>query len=327
MATPPVTITIDSDTEREGQLPQRVASAAAEAVANVPNVARTLTHALGEQHWLDPPARMLQKAIKAAYVNTGPSGHRVDNFMHGTWLGHPLHPVLTDVPIGAWSAALLLDSLEVTTRRRYLGAGADALVGAGVAGALLSAVAGLTDYQHVKGSARRVGLIHGLANIIATTLYGVSWLMRRQQRRWAGRTWGLAGFLVTTLSAYLGGHLVFDQRIGPKRVVDQEPPEEFTPVLPAAELEDGRLRRAYYRGLPILLVKRGDRIYALAETCTHLGGPLSEGWLVGDSVVCPWHQSRYALEDGQALDGPTTYDQPCYETRLRNGQVEVRAKT
>jgi nitrite reductase/ring-hydroxylating ferredoxin subunit len=96
-------------------------------------------------------------------------------------------------------------------------------------------------------------------------------------------------------------------------------------VLPVAELAEGRLRKAEVRGVPLLLVRRGDRIFAMVETCSHLGGPLSEGWLVEDSVVCPWHQSRYRLEDGHVLDGPSTYVQPCFETRVRNGQVEVRA--
>jgi nitrite reductase/ring-hydroxylating ferredoxin subunit len=125
-------------------------------------------------------------------------------------------------------------------------------------------------------------------------------------------------------SAYLGGHLVFQHKIGVDHAKDDTGPEDFVPVLPVTELVEGRLRRAEVRGTPILLVRRGEQIFALAETCAHLGGPLSEGWLVEDTVVCPWHQSRYRLSDGHVVDGPSTYDQPCLQARVRNGQVEVR---
>jgi nitrite reductase/ring-hydroxylating ferredoxin subunit/uncharacterized membrane protein len=281
--------------------------------------------ALVEQPWLDRPAKALQGAIQSAYEAGGPAGRTLKNFLHGVWLGHPLHPVITDVPVGAWTAALALDTLEVTTGQRAFGAAAEVGVGLGVVSALAAAVSGLTDWQHVGGKARRVGLIHGISNIIATSLFGASWLLRRQRKRGAGRQFGLLGYLVAMLGAYLGGHMVFAQRIGVNHTSDEANPQEFTPVLPVAELADGRLRKVEVRGVPLLLVKRGDRLYALAETCAHLGGPLSEGWLVEDSVVCPWHQSRYRLEDGRVLDGPSTYDQPCFETRVRNGQVEVRA--
>jgi nitrite reductase/ring-hydroxylating ferredoxin subunit/uncharacterized membrane protein len=289
-----------------------------------PNLPRTLTHALAEQSWLDAAAKPLQRAVKRVYEASGAAGQTVKNFLHGLWLGHPLHPVITDVPLGAFTAAVLLDGLEVGTRRRSYGAGADAAVALGVTSSLAAAVAGLTDYQHVSGGARRVGLVHGLLNVVATALYGASWLARRRNRRAAGRQLGLAGYSVSLVSAYLGGHLVFDHRIGTNHAKDKAGPEDFIPVLPVTELVEGRLRRAEVRGTPILLVRRGEQIFALAETCAHLGGPLSEGWLVEDTVVCPWHQSRYRLSDGHVVDGPSAYDQPCLQTRVRNGQVEVR---
>ena len=282
------------------------------------------TLALADQPWLDRPAKALQGAIQAAYEAGGPAGRAVKNFLHGVWLGHPLHPVITDVPVGAWTAALALDALEVTTRKRGFGAAADVSIGVGVLSALAAAVAGLTDWQHVGGRARRVGLVHAVTNVIATGLFGASWLMRRGNNRAGGRQFSLLGYLVAMVGGYLGGHLVFAQRIGVNHATDEVGPEEFTPVMPVAELTDGRLRKAEVRGVAVLLVRRGDRIRAMVEKCAHLGGPLSEGWMVEDSVVCPWHQSRYRLEDGKVLDGPSTYDQPCFETRVRNGQVEVR---
>jgi nitrite reductase/ring-hydroxylating ferredoxin subunit/uncharacterized membrane protein len=289
-----------------------------------PNLPRTATHALAEQGWLDPLAKLLQRGVKRVYEASGSAGQHIKNFLHGVWLGHPLHPVITDVPLGAFTAAVLLDGLEVGTRRRSYGTGADAAVALGVTSSLAAAVAGLTDYQHVTGGARRVGLLHGLLNVAATGLYGASWLARRLRRRAAGRQWALAGYGISLVSAYLGGHLVYHHKIGVDHAKGEEGPDDFVPVLPITELVEGRLRRAEVRGTPILLVRRGEQIFALAETCAHLGGPLSEGWLVEDTVVCPWHQSRYRLSDGHVVDGPSTYDQPCLQARVRNGQVEVR---
>lgn len=279
---------------------------------------------VAEQSWLDRPAKALQQGVQAVYEAAGPVGRTVKNFLHGVWLGHPLHPVITDVPVGAWTAALTLDALEVTTGRRALGAAADVGIGVGVISALVAALAGLTDWQHVSGKARRIGFVHALSNVLATSLFGVSWIMRRKRNRAGARQYSLLGYLVAMVGGYLGGHLVFAQKIGVNHAPSEAGPEEFTPVMPVNELTDGRLRKAEVRGVPVLLVRRGDRIRAMVETCAHLGGPLSEGWIVDDSVVCPWHQSRYRLEDGKVLDGPSTYDQPCFETRVRNGQVEVR---
>ncbi len=125
-------------------------------------------------------------------------------------------------------------------------------------------------------------------------------------------------------AAHLGGKLVYEHRVGVDRTDGQVFPEQFAAVLPETNLMDGKLTRAMYEGTPILLVRRGDRIFAMAETCSHFSGPLAEGKLEGDTVVCPYHFSRFALEDGRVIDGPAVHPQPCLEVRTRNGQVEVR---
>jgi nitrite reductase/ring-hydroxylating ferredoxin subunit/uncharacterized membrane protein len=292
----------------------------------LPNLPRTVTRALGELHWLDAPARALQRAVHRVYEAAGTSGQHVKNFLHGVWLGHPLHPVLTDVPIGAWSTAVVLDALEAGTRRPAFGRGADVAIATGLVGASAAAVAGLTDWYQLSGKPRRVGMLHAVLNVTATGLYGASMWQRVRGQRRAGRQLGLGGFLAAMAGAYLGGHLVYALRIGVRHSRETSRPDNFVAVLPVAELGEGQLRRVDSQGQPILLVRRGDRIFAMLETCSHLGGPLSEGWLVEDSVVCPWHQSRYALETGKVLDGPSAYSQPCFETRVRNGQIEVRAR-
>lgn len=289
------------------------------------NLPRALSRLVENQSWLDLTGDVVKLAIQRVYQLGGPVGQTVKNFMHGVWLGHPLHPVLTDVPLGAFTAAAVLDGLAVAGGRPSYARGADAAVALGLAGAVGAAAAGLTDYQHMeKGAPRRLGLVHGVLNLAATGLYAASWVARRRRQRAAGVQLALAGYGVMLASAYLGGQMVYDHHVGVKREAEAEPTEKFTPVLPVEDLAEGQLKRVEVNGLPVLLARRGDRVYAIAETCTHLGGPLAEGSLVEDTVVCPWHQSRFRLADGRPLDGPSTYAQACFETRIRSGQIEVR---
>ena len=130
--------------------------------------------------------------------------------------------------------------------------------------------------------------------------------------------------MVSSVAAYLGGHLVFKEKIGVDHTADYSPPEDFVPVLAEAELRESELLRVAANGMPVLLVRRGQRIYAIAETCAHLGGPLSEGKLEDTAVRCPWHGSRFSLEDGRVLEGPSVHAQPVLDVRVRDGQIEVR---
>lgn len=126
------------------------------------------------------------------------------------------------------------------------------------------------------------------------------------------------------IAAHLGGKMVYEYRVGAHRTAGQTFPDDFVSVLAKSDLAEAQPKRAEHEGVPILLVRRGTRIFALAETCSHFNGPLSEGTLVGDSIVCPWHHSRFALEDGRVLDGPAVHPQPCLNTRVRDGRIEVR---
>jgi nitrite reductase/ring-hydroxylating ferredoxin subunit len=130
--------------------------------------------------------------------------------------------------------------------------------------------------------------------------------------------------MVSSVAAYLGGHLVFKEKIGVDHTADYSPPKDFVPVLAEVELRENELRRVEANGMPVLLVRRGQRIYAIAETCAHLGGPLSEGKLEDATVGCPWHGSRFSLDDGRVLEGPSVHVQPVLEVRVRDGQIEVR---
>ena len=285
---------------------------------------RGVVDAVGRQHRLDAVAAPLQQTVARAVGPDGFAGQQLKNFLHGTWLGHPLHPVLTDVPIGFWTAAFALDVIEAAGSDD-VAAGADAAVALGLVGAAGTAVTGLADWQYTDGRARRLGLAHGLLNVSATLLYSTSLLLRRRGARGAARSVACAGFAVAAAGAYLGGSLVFGERIGVNRAAGVAAPEGFTPVLAEGELREGEPRRVEAGGVPVLLVRSGGRIHALADTCAHLGCSLAEGTVEEGSAVCPCHGSRYALDDGRVLRGPAAFPQPRFETRVQDGWVAVRA--
>lgn len=277
-----------------------------------------------DQTWLEAPSETLAGAVSK--VLTRPSGGptRLDDFLNGVWLGHPLHPMLTDIPIGAWTITLTLDGLETLTGRPELNPGADTALGAGLLGALASAVTGAAQWQYTVGGQRRLGLTHALLNVAAVGLYGASLVCRLRGKRGAGKMTALLGYALVLVSGYIGGDLAYGQRLGVTHVPEQEVPETWQRAIADADLREGELKRVTIADVPVLLVRQQGRIYALGEICAHLGGPLSEGTLGECSVTCPWHSSRFRLSDGAILNGPTTFPQPVYETRVHDGMIELR---
>lgn len=267
----------------------------------------------------------LQKVIDRFLYGGGRSGaQKIRNFLNGTWLGEPLHVVLTDVPIGAWTVAIAFDALDGIRSRREFESAADISVTLGLIGAVGAAVTGVVDWSDVDPPARRTGFIHGLLNLSATALFATSLVLRKKKSRQGGRAFAAMGYAVMTYAAHLGGKMVYEYRVGVDRTAGQEFPQEFAAVLAENELKDDTPTRAVHDGVPILLVRRGKRVFALAETCSHFSGPLAEGKLVGNSIVCPYHSSRFSLEDGRVIDGPAVHPQPSLEVRVRNGEIEVR---
>ena len=277
---------------------------------------------VAENPAIDQIAEPLSKAVRAVYEAAGPGGRQAKNALHGVWLGHPLHPVFTDLPIGAWTTALALDMTANgdPERRRA----ATFAMGVGLAGAAGAAVTGLTDWSETDGRSRRGGLIHGLLNLTATTLFATAFALRRKDGHGGGRLCAWSGYAIALGAAYLGGDLVYGQRIGVTHA-DAELPENFTPVLESAALKENAMARARAGDTDVLLVRQHGQVCALVHACSHLGGPLSEGTLKDGSVVCPWHGSEFALEDGRVLTGPATQNQPCLVVRERDGQIEVKA--
>lgn len=288
---------------------------------------KELTTALIEnQEWLDTAAEQAQKAVSAAYGQGGETVQKVQNFLHGTWLGHPLHSAVTDVPIGSWTAAVVLDALSDLTGNEDLQRGADAAIAIGLAGAAVSAATGITDWQHTDGRARKIGFIHGVLNTAGALLFTSSLLARKRDERTKGRGLSMLGFAVAMGAAYLGGKLVYSEQVGVDHTVGQRFPDDFQRVMANADLRDGHMHAVELDGMRILLARCGGQVYAIGDVCSHFGGPLSEGEMEGCTVRCPWHGSRFSLEDGSVIDGPSTHPQPSLETRVRDGHIEVRRK-
>ena len=277
---------------------------------------------------LDAIADVLQPAVRASFDGLGAAGRPARNALHGSWLGHPLHPVLTDLPLGAWSATILLDAIDCDggPLRTGLGRAADASLLLGLAGAAGAAVTGLADWSETDARPRRAGVAHAAMNVGATLLLAASWVARRNGNRSAGKGLALVGFFTSAAAAYIGGELVGPEQIGVDHSSGKEYPEKFVDALDEAELKEGEMKRVDPGGknAPILLVRKDGDYFALAETCAHLGGPLAEGKLDGRCVVCPWHASTFDLETGDVVRGPAAFPQPRMEVRVRAGKIQVK---
>jgi len=287
-----------------------------------------LSHAVGRfidsQRWLDPLADVLQKVTAAVY--RGRVGRSVKSLFNGTWLGHPLHPVLTDIPLGAWTLAIIFDLIYLFGQRSPMArSAAEILIAVGVVAALAAAVTGYTDWGDTVDRERRIGLTHGLLNLIATILYLVSLVFRlTSPGQGVGILLSWIGYALLISAAYLGGELVFNIGTGVNHHAWQQQPTDWTPAMRAGDLVEGTPQMAECNGTPVFLLKRGDVITAVSDTCSHAGGPLHEGTLEGQVIVCPWHASRFDLRTGAVRGGPATVPLVRYDVRVAEGRVEVR---
>ncbi len=274
--------------------------------------------------FLDRVAERVQPKVQNV-VEAG--GTTARNVLDGVWFEAPLHPALTDVPIGSWTAAAAFDGLDLATDSRAMRNAADASLALGVVGALGAAVTGLSDWRYLSGGSRRMGVAHALLNTIGLVLSIASLILRAAGRRNAGRLAFLAGYSVSGLAAHLGGELSYHYGLRvDHNAFQRSGPDEFTPVLDEDELAQDSMRQVQVEGAGVLLSRslNGD-VCAISSVCNHFGGPLEQGDREGDTVVCPWHKSRFNLCSGEAIDGPAVFPQPLYETRVRDGKIEVKA--
>ncbi|WP_405581932.1 Rieske 2Fe-2S domain-containing protein [Streptomyces sp. NBC_01190] len=269
----------------------------------------------------------------AGLVHRAARPRRVRNLLSGTPLGHPAHPPLTDVPIGAWTTAAILDVLGAANsmfplRKDHTAPLAELFVLLGIAAALPAAATGLNDWSDTQGepAPRRVGVVHAAANTTALGLYTASFVARRRGKPAQGRLLGFAGYGALLVGSFLGGHLAFTDAVNVNQNAFEERPLDWTPVLDQAELPEGALRRVLAGATAVLLHRHEGAVHALSATCSHMGGPLTAGRVEDGCVICPWHGSTFELTDGHVVRGPATAPQPVYETRVREGRIEVRAR-
>lgn len=287
--------------------------------------------AIGRQEWLDRPSYRIEHVLTLIFNALGSARDRVMNALNGVWLGHPVHPPLASFASGALGTTVALDALSVLPRRGGNDESNASLIasrslGLGILASLGAAVTGVADWQHTHEEDRRVGLVHGLVNSAATALYAVSWWERHRGNRLRGMALSTMGYGITLGGSYLGGALVFGSGIGIDQSGEKLRTMQWTPVLPASEL-NGKPVRVEVDGVGLVVCQTDPgEVSAFGEFCPHLAAPMVDGWVDRGRIVCPWHGSRFALDSGEVLRGPSATPLPCYETRLVDGMVEVRAE-
>lgn len=274
---------------------------------------------IGELEALDRPAEAIAKRVRNA-IPRGP----VKDALSGTWLGHSFHPVLTDIPIGTWTSASLLDLLGGRAARPA----ARRLIATGIVAALPTAITGANDWAdstRASAQVRRVGAVHAVANVAALALYCASYLARRQGRHDRGAALGAGGVAALVVGGHLGGHLSYARGVGVDQTVFDDAPDEWVDAIALDELRDGEPTMATVGEVSILLVRQDGEMHALDDHCCHRGGMLHEGEIHDGSVTCPLHGSTFKLDDGSVVRGPAAYPQRTFDVRVTDGRVQVRA--
>ncbi|TFV76777.1 Rieske (2Fe-2S) protein [Blastococcus sp. CT_GayMR19] len=267
---------------------------------------------------IDPARRAVQAALPQP----------VKDFLHGTWLGHPVHPVLVHVPVGTWVSAGLLD-LYPPFRRA-----ATVLIGTGVAAAVPASLSGAADWSEQDVGVRRLGALHAAANTAALGLYVGSLMARKRGRGALGLVLSYAGLGVASGSAAVGGHMSYAQSSGASHATTaaRALSKDWMDLGPLDDLPEGRPALRTGKGssvaVPLAVVRRGARVDVFVGACSHLSGPLHEG-KVEDvhghaCLVCPWHGSAFDLDSGTSRRGPAANGQEKLEVRMEAGRVMAR---
>jgi nitrite reductase/ring-hydroxylating ferredoxin subunit/uncharacterized membrane protein len=271
--------------------------------------------------WLDDVAKKAQPAVQQFFS----SRPRLHDALDGTWLGVPLHPVLTDVPVGAWTSALVLDIVAAATGSEAADTAADGALAVGIAGSLPAAVTGTADWRDLIGEERRIATVHALLNVAGLALNVASLTQRVRGNRRAGRLLSGAAMAFSGTAAHLGGELSFGMGVRVNHTFPDTQPSDFVAVADEADLVGDDVTTVTVDGTSVLIARsQSGQLCAIANTCSHLGGPLGEGTRDGDVVACPWHGSKFDLCSGAVLEGPAVFAQPRYDVRTKDGKIELR---
>jgi nitrite reductase/ring-hydroxylating ferredoxin subunit len=270
--------------------------------------------------WARPLGDFNKRWIGAIYRPLGP----LKDLAHGRWLGHPVHAATTDVPIGALTVTIVLDLLD----QRYA---ADVSLVVGILAMLVSAVVGAADYSDTDGTPLQRATIHSTLMVVALVVYLVSLALRAGNPvdRTVPVVLSILAYLVMTAGAYVGGDVVYAlgnmvSRHAFRGAGGKWLPLEIDGGIGLGDLAPGQPVKGKLGINTLVLVRDGENVHALHETCAHAGGPLSQGKVVDGCIQCPWHGSRFRLSDGVAQRGPTVYDQPRYEVRVGDSGPEAR---
>lgn len=278
---------------------------------------RPLVDALEQTAVLDAPAKALGKRVREVV----PAG-AVKDAISGTWFGHAVHPPLTDLVIGSFVSATVLDLIAPDSDQA-----SERLIGLGLLAAAPTALTGVNDWSDSEAAddgIRRVGLVHAAGNVTALCLYAASLAARRRGATGRGRALAAAGAAVLSAGGYLGGHMSFTRGVGPNQTAFDPGPDEWTEVVGAGEAREGQPASGVASDTPVLLIRHEGQLHALHDRCSHRGCSLSEGELDGNVITCSCHGSQFDVTDGSVIRGPATAGQPVLEAREGEGHVEVR---
>jgi nitrite reductase/ring-hydroxylating ferredoxin subunit/uncharacterized membrane protein len=270
---------------------------------------------------LDAPGKAVAKRVRTTF---GPGA--LKDALSGTWLGHALHPLLTDVVIGSFVSANVLDLLGGDDDGRA----AERLIGIGILAYPPTALTGATDWSDSEPAdprIRRVGVAHAAVNATALGLYGASLAARRRGSRGRGKVLGLAGLGALGLGGYLGSHMAYVQGVGANQTIFDEGPADWTDAAAADDVRTGEPHRAVVGDTPVLILRHPHGLHAIHDRCSHRGCSLAEGKVDGEVVECTCHGSRFRLSDGGLERGPATTPQPAFEARESDGRVELRLRS
>jgi uncharacterized membrane protein len=151
---------------------------------------------------LDPPAAQAQSRVRRLVRGTA-----LERLLGGAWLGHPLHPLAVQVPIGLWLSAAVLDLAGDADKARRL-------LGLGLATVPTVVAAGWVDFSQLDPRQARVALVHAVTNGVAASCMAASYRQRRRGNLGAGRAWSFAGLSALLVGGALGGHLAYAQGAG-----------------------------------------------------------------------------------------------------------------
>jgi uncharacterized membrane protein/nitrite reductase/ring-hydroxylating ferredoxin subunit len=252
---------------------------------------------------------------------------------------HPIHPMLVAFPVAFFYGAFACDTIgTVGGMPRWWETGAYMAL-AGIASAFLAAIPGLVDYLYsvpLESSGKKRATYHMIVNLSAVGLFAIAWFVRRSATVEPGWTVLLpeaTGLALMTFGGWLGGTLVYRNLIGPDhrqagagrwKEESIEPGDGFIEVAGAGELEIDQMKLLRVGDKRYVLARTADGYVAFDDHCTHRGGSLADGVLMGGCVQCMWHGSRFDVKTGKVVGGPAAKPIGTYEVERRNGKIWMK---